>query len=344
MTVRRSRSPGFAAPPAPLCLSTWTMACSAEPPTGRVPFRSDTAPGLSLTLEDLVRVPVRASAPTDGGRCLRTSSLPWGSSPLRRSQHGESTSRPGVFPRGAHAARTAGMSRSYRRGSRLDGSTVPRRGVPRPLRSAFAVSHDPGGLLLPVPCGVFRPHTPVGLGAPSPRSVALRSGPRAVAGGAGGGLVMRGPPGRPERAASGPRPCLRPRVGPPLRPRQRPLRRPDPLDRPPSGSLASNPVARVSVCWPRRHGTARGIAFLASFRSTVRVLPRAATGPAGDGSSDPGPRERGPLSFDPPARATVTPLGVPAARDCQLRPPPSTVGAPEGSSGGRPADAGPEDS
>jgi hypothetical protein len=40
---------------------------------------------------------------------------------------------------------------------------APRRGVPRPLRSAYAVSHDLDGLLLSGPCGVFRPHTPMGL-------------------------------------------------------------------------------------------------------------------------------------------------------------------------------------
>ncbi len=39
-------------------------------------------------------------------------------------------------------------------------------------------------------------------------------------------------------------------------------------------------------------------------------------------------------SVDPPAPTTVTPLGVPVVCVCRLRPPPHTVGAPEGSSGG----------
>jgi hypothetical protein len=99
VTVRRSRSSGFAAPPAPLRLSAWTLACSAEPPPGRLPFRLDTAHGLSLTLEDLVRVPVRTSRSAHGGQPFVTSVLPWGSSPLRRSQSGESLSRSSVFPR-----------------------------------------------------------------------------------------------------------------------------------------------------------------------------------------------------------------------------------------------------
>jgi len=59
--------------------------------------------------------------------------------------------------------------RSCRRGSHRDGSTVPRRGVPPPLRSASVVSHDHGGLFLPGPCGVFRPLTPMRFRAPSPR-------------------------------------------------------------------------------------------------------------------------------------------------------------------------------
>lgn len=47
--------------------------------------------------------------------------------------------------------------------------TRPRRGFPHPLRSAFVVSHDPDGLLLLEPCGVFRPLTPVRFGFPAPR-------------------------------------------------------------------------------------------------------------------------------------------------------------------------------
>jgi hypothetical protein len=108
MTVRRSHSSGFAAPPTSLRLSTWTLACSADPPPGRLPFRLDTAPELSLTLEDLVRVPVRASRSAHGGLPFFASTLPWGSSPLRRSQPGESLSRCGVFPRPLPPALAAG--------------------------------------------------------------------------------------------------------------------------------------------------------------------------------------------------------------------------------------------
>jgi len=47
--------------------------------------------------------------------------------------------------------------------------SAPRRGLPHPLRSAFAVSHDLDGLLLLEPCGVFRPLTPWGFGLPASR-------------------------------------------------------------------------------------------------------------------------------------------------------------------------------
>jgi hypothetical protein len=47
----------------------------------------------------------------------------------------------------------------------------PRRGIPLPLRSAFAVFYDPGGLLLSEPCDVFRSLTPLGLFFPVPRGV-----------------------------------------------------------------------------------------------------------------------------------------------------------------------------
>lgn len=46
---------------------------------------------------------------------------------------------------------------------------APRRGVPRPLRSASAVSHDSDGLLLSGPRGVFHPLTPWGFCFPAPR-------------------------------------------------------------------------------------------------------------------------------------------------------------------------------
>jgi hypothetical protein len=55
--------------------------------------RCDTAHGLASALEDRLLVFVRASAVPSDGHDLDTSLLLWGSSPLRRSQYGESTSR-----------------------------------------------------------------------------------------------------------------------------------------------------------------------------------------------------------------------------------------------------------
>jgi hypothetical protein len=120
---------------------------------------------------------------------------------------------------------------------------VPRRGVPPPLRSASAVSHDLDGLLLPGPGGVFRPLTPMRFWAPLPRSNPDRVDPRAAVSGCGGRAfgTRRSrlvPCGRRTR----PKPRHRPRLEPPLRSLARPLRRPDPLLRfaspvvgPPSG-------------------------------------------------------------------------------------------------------------
>jgi len=56
-----------------------------------------------------------------------------------------------------------------RRGLLRAAHTSPRRGVPRPLRSAFAVSHDLDGLIPPGLRDLFQPHTPMGFGVPVPR-------------------------------------------------------------------------------------------------------------------------------------------------------------------------------
>jgi hypothetical protein len=45
---------------------------------------------------------------------------------------------------------------------------TPRRGVPCPLRAAFAVFHDLDGLRLRSPCDLFQPLTPMGLGSRLP--------------------------------------------------------------------------------------------------------------------------------------------------------------------------------
>jgi hypothetical protein len=55
---------------------------------------------------------------------------------------------------------------------------VPRRGLPHPLRSAFAVFHDLDGLLLLGPCELSHPLTPMGFGSLLParkRGMGLRS-------------------------------------------------------------------------------------------------------------------------------------------------------------------------
>jgi hypothetical protein len=66
-------------------------------------------------------------------------------------------------------------SRSSHLGSRSGGPAVPRRGVPIPLRSAFAVSHDLDGFCLLGPGGVFHPLTPLGFGSRLPVASSGRS-------------------------------------------------------------------------------------------------------------------------------------------------------------------------
>jgi hypothetical protein len=86
---------------------------------------------------------------TNGPFCA--SYLPWVLPPLRRSQRAESTSRNPVP-----------------RQPRLVRCRAPRRGVPPPLRAAFAVFHDLDGLRLRAPCDLFQPLTPMGLGSRLP--------------------------------------------------------------------------------------------------------------------------------------------------------------------------------
>jgi hypothetical protein len=112
-------------------------------------------------------LPVRSRAT---GPCFRTTSLEV-LAPLRRSQHEEYTSR-SLDPVRASASvrrydRDHTVSPTRRRRSGIWG---PRRGLPHPLRSAFAVSHDLDGLLLLVPCDVFQPLTPMGFAIPVPRA------------------------------------------------------------------------------------------------------------------------------------------------------------------------------
>jgi len=93
LTVRRSRSSGFPAPPTPLCFAAWTLACSGARPTSQFPGWFVTTPDLTFTLEDLVRFLVRDSSLAHDGAAVFTSILPWGLPPLQRSQHRGSVSR-----------------------------------------------------------------------------------------------------------------------------------------------------------------------------------------------------------------------------------------------------------
>jgi hypothetical protein len=106
-----------------------------------------TVRGLASTFEDLAVVPVQAPGAACDHRAFFLSLLPSGSLPLRRSQSGESTSRPGL-------------------------AALPRRGGPTPLRSAFAVFRDLGGLLFPGPCDLFQPLTPMRFVSRLPASIA----------------------------------------------------------------------------------------------------------------------------------------------------------------------------
>jgi hypothetical protein len=54
----------------------------------------------------------------------------------------------------------------------------PRRGLPHPLRSAYAVSHDLDGFLFLGPCDLFQPLTPMGFALPAPLASAPPSAAR----------------------------------------------------------------------------------------------------------------------------------------------------------------------
>lgn len=200
--------------------------------------------------------------------------------------------------------------RSCRRGSHRDGSTVPRRGVPPPLRSASAVSHDLGGLFLPGPGGVFRPLTPMRFKAPSPRFDARPRRPegRRVSRRGGRAFGTRNswlaPCGRRTR----PEPRHRPRMEPPLRPLTRPLRRPDPLMRSPGRPSARHPVARMSVCRPR-------VPVALRPGCPVRFAPSAPPRQRAATTCSVRPRSRGYL----PRTVPVYPLRVTAAGDRSRR-------------------------
>ena len=122
----------------------WTLASSTRRLTGRFPFQRSSAHGLSLALEDLCCVSVPCVRP------VQAPSFFAGPPPLR------SVASSALPVRGIHFP-----ARPSFPGSHPVAPAPPRRGLPHPLRSASVVSHDPGGLLLPEPCGVFQPLTPV---------------------------------------------------------------------------------------------------------------------------------------------------------------------------------------
>jgi hypothetical protein len=154
----------------------------------------DTTPGLSFTLEDLVRFLVRPLRPAAIAVRRFRSSSPGVSRPFDAPSSGNPL--PGgpspAAPKSVRFRLLRSLSPSARgpktfrvrfrlppypsgSGSHLRLPAPPRRGFPHPLRSAFAVSHDLDGLLLPEPCGVFQPLTSVGFVSPAPWPV--RSSP-----------------------------------------------------------------------------------------------------------------------------------------------------------------------
>jgi hypothetical protein len=113
---------------------------------------------------------------TTAGPSLQTSSrrigCPFGAPSPRNPLPGTSRS-PGIGRRLSPSVAPVVPSRLT-----LRWTAVPRRGVPTPLRSASAVSHDPGGLLLLGPGGVFHPLTPLGFCSRLPDACFRSMGPK----------------------------------------------------------------------------------------------------------------------------------------------------------------------
>lgn len=114
-----------------------------------LPPNLDTTHGLTFALEDLLFPFFSATSQLAIAVRLPRNHLPWSLSPLRRSH--SRNPLPSL----------ASLSRCHPHHlARL------RRGVPIPLRSASAVSHDLDGFLLLEPCGIFHPLAPVGFDVP----------------------------------------------------------------------------------------------------------------------------------------------------------------------------------
>ena len=156
VTAWCSRSSGFPAPPssfAPHGVDPGVF----HPADWLVGFPSSrcTAHGLALALEDLCCVSVPLVRP------VQAPSFFAGPPPLRFVASSALPVRGIHFP-----------ARLSSRGSHPGAPASPRRGLPHPLWSASVVFHDPGGLLLPEPCGVFQPLTPVRFVSRLPRAEA----------------------------------------------------------------------------------------------------------------------------------------------------------------------------
>lgn len=120
------------------------------------------------------------------------------------------TSSPEVLrPFDALNTRSPLPGRSVPHGSHHTFSARPRRGFPHPLRSALVVFHDLDGLLLLVPCGLFQPLTPLGLGFLRPTWCSLVRVLRPLRSNVGGGGFVREVSGRSGFAARFRAPWLR---------------------------------------------------------------------------------------------------------------------------------------
>jgi|FLTM01.1.fsa_nt_gi hypothetical protein len=157
MTGRCSRSSGFPAPPAPF------VPLGLDPgvfqrPAGRLDFLPVWVPLMTS------RSPSRTSSASPSG-CL---------APLRFARPSVRTSSHGfIHPSGAPSMENP-LPDDTSSATCVPVPVPSRRGIPHPLRSASAVSHDPDGLRLSMPCDFFQSLTPLGLFVPLP--CALQAG------------------------------------------------------------------------------------------------------------------------------------------------------------------------
>jgi hypothetical protein len=203
LTARRSRSFGFPAPPSPF------LPCGLDPgvfrrAAVRLVSLPVLAPLMALRSPSRTSSAFRSSVP---GRCPTTfpsvlSLLPWGSSPLRRSQSGESTSR-----RALPGPACAGPFRV-----RLVAGFHPRFGPPPPFPTTLTVCSSPNpvvcfdhsrpwGSFSLLPCSrpavpVRGPRRPCSVSSPGSEDLGSLPGDGSVAGGSRS-TAGSGPPKRP---------------------------------------------------------------------------------------------------------------------------------------------------